>query len=173
VHSSPASGRCRVLVFHPGGPAPAGCDRADRGFSAAGKSEGVVRVAKIVKSEAEWRSQLSPLAYRVAREQAPSWLTAAPMTAITRTASIAACAAIPRCSIRQRSLSPAPDGRASGSRFHASMCSAVRTAASECSAMRFPAAAATRIWATCSTTAQADRTALLHEFGVFAFRRRS
>jgi len=38
-------------------------------FSAAGTSEGVVRVPKIVKSDAEWRVQLSALAYRVARRE--------------------------------------------------------------------------------------------------------
>jgi peptide-methionine (R)-S-oxide reductase len=37
-------------------------------FSAAGKSEGVVRVAKIVKADAEWRTQLSALAYGVTRQ---------------------------------------------------------------------------------------------------------
>jgi peptide-methionine (R)-S-oxide reductase len=36
-------------------------------FSAAGKSTGIVKVAKIVKSDAEWRAQLSPLAYEVTR----------------------------------------------------------------------------------------------------------
>jgi peptide-methionine (R)-S-oxide reductase len=37
-------------------------------FSAAGKSEGIVKVAKIVKSDAEWRAQLSALAFQVTRQ---------------------------------------------------------------------------------------------------------
>lgn len=38
-------------------------------FSAAGKSQGVVRTAKLVKTDAQWRAQLSALAYRVTRQE--------------------------------------------------------------------------------------------------------
>jgi peptide-methionine (R)-S-oxide reductase len=37
-------------------------------FSPAGKSLGIVRLAKIVKTDAEWQSQLSPQSFRVARQ---------------------------------------------------------------------------------------------------------
>jgi len=38
-------------------------------FSAAGKSLGIVHVAKLVKSAEEWKAQLSPLAFSVTRKQ--------------------------------------------------------------------------------------------------------
>jgi peptide-methionine (R)-S-oxide reductase len=37
-------------------------------FSAAGKSEGVVSMAKVVKTDAEWRTQLSASAYQISRQ---------------------------------------------------------------------------------------------------------
>jgi peptide-methionine (R)-S-oxide reductase len=38
-------------------------------FGADGKSLGVRQVAMVIRGDAEWRAQLSPLAYRVAREE--------------------------------------------------------------------------------------------------------
>lgn len=39
-------------------------------FSAAGESEGLVHLTKVVKTDAEWRKQLSDEAYRVTRHEA-------------------------------------------------------------------------------------------------------
>jgi len=50
-------------------PAPvAGQEVSIEKFSAAGKSEGVVKAVKVVKSDAEWRAQLSRSAFQVARQ---------------------------------------------------------------------------------------------------------
>jgi peptide-methionine (R)-S-oxide reductase len=49
------------------GPAPNN-EVSIENFSPAGKSLGVVRVAKIAKTDAQWQAQLSPLSFRVARQ---------------------------------------------------------------------------------------------------------
>jgi peptide-methionine (R)-S-oxide reductase len=57
----------RLVAAGLSGPAP-GNQVTIENFSPAGKSLGTARVAKLVKTEAEWQALLSPLAYRVARQ---------------------------------------------------------------------------------------------------------
>jgi len=64
------AGHVRAAVAAASAAAAAPADMADvriEAFSAAGKSQGVSEVPKIVRSDAEWRQQLSALAFDVTR----------------------------------------------------------------------------------------------------------
>ena len=58
-----------ATLCRPAGEHPAIEDVSIVDFSDSGERRGVVRVPKVVKSEAEWRKQLSPLAFAIARER--------------------------------------------------------------------------------------------------------
>src|SRR5678816_2949656 len=74
-------------------------------FADNGERRGVVRVPKVVKSEAEWRKQLSPLAFAIARERGVA----------ANTPEDALVAQIPGRA-GERALAPAPAGDREGER---------------------------------------------------------
>src|SRR5262245_55838898 len=61
-----ASVATRVLAQSLSGPKPSAMVTIEN-FSSAGKSEGRVQVARVIKTDAEWRKQLSKAAYEVTR----------------------------------------------------------------------------------------------------------
>ena len=70
IASPPPRARCRASR-RPRPPQPPRAPRrlrAHREFSAAGKSLGTVHVAKVVKSDDEWRKLLSPASFTIARQ---------------------------------------------------------------------------------------------------------
>ena len=113
-----------------------------------------VKLPMVVKSDDEWRQQLTPLAFAVTRRGADR---AAVLPVPTGTSATRACtdasAATPRCSARTRSFIPTLAGRASGRRWRKRTSGNTPTTGSACPASRSRAAGAMRIWDMSSMTA--------------------
>ena len=124
-------------------------------FDAAGKSLGTETVAKVVKTEEEWQAQLSPLAFEVTRQEGTEQAFTGPwLDEHDARASSAASAATPPSSRRTPSSTPAPAGRASGSRSRKENVARDQDGATAWCGPPIPAPAATPISATSSTTAR-------------------
>ena len=111
-------------------------------------------VSQILKSDREWRRQLTYLAFQVTRKSA----TEIPYTPgywnLHEAGYIAAFAAIPPCSPPKPSLSPVPDGPVSGNPSRTRTSRYRRIIALPFREPRSPAHCAMRTWATFSTTAR-------------------
>ena len=68
---------------------------------------------KIKKTEAEWRQQLTPEQYQVARAAAPNPLSPVSTGTSMTTGRTTASAVAPCCLARKQNLIPEPDGRVS------------------------------------------------------------
>ena len=86
-------------------------------FSDAGERLKTVQVPKVIKSDAEWKKQLTPNAFDITRRADTNLHTRENTGTCTTRASTAAFAATTRCSAQTRSLILEPDGPVSGSRL--------------------------------------------------------
>jgi hypothetical protein len=91
-------------------------------FSDAGKRLDKVKIAKVVKTEEEWRKQLAPARSKSRDTRIPKLPTPGSTGTCTTKEFTGASAATTRCSTPRQSLSQAPAGPASGSRSRKKMC---------------------------------------------------
>src|ERR1019366_9130184 len=85
-------------------------------FTDSGQRKGLVMEDKVVKTDEEWRKELTPEQYESRAKRAPGARSQTCTPRITTRVCIDASAAATRCSARTPSLNRARDGRASISR---------------------------------------------------------
>jgi hypothetical protein len=124
-------------------------------FSDSGQRLQKVRVPKIVKSEEEWRKQLSPGEFDITRTRKLPAL-AGTRIRMTRASTAVSAAAMP-CSARTPSLNRAPAGPASGNRSRRKTFGPSGTRIMAWCGTQSPAASAMRTWVTCSTMVRHPR----------------
>ncbi len=98
-------------------------------FSDSGQRLQKVHVPKVVKTDDEWRKQFSPGEFDITRHADTEIASRENTGTFTIRAFTAAFAAITHCSVRPPSLSPAPDGQASGNRLRLRTCGRFEIAA--------------------------------------------
>ena len=127
-------------------------------FSDDGKRLAKVKIAKVVKTEEEWRKQLPSGVFEITRHADTEIAYSGKLLESCTTRGFsAASAATMRCSVRRRSLIRERAGRAFGSRLRRKMCGRFATAASAWSGRRFRARNAMRTWGTCLTMVRSRR----------------
>ena len=139
-------------------------------FTPAGKSLGPAQVAKVVKSEAEWRKQLAAESFEVTRHAD----TEQPFTGVywnNHADGLYRCICCDTALFDSRTKFESGTGWPSfWQPISALNVAEITTPASSWIAPRSPASVATPIWATSSTTVRSRPASLLHEFGGAALR---
>jgi len=121
-------------------------------FADDGARLGIYSLAKVRKSESEWKKQLTPLQYDVTRPGATEFVFPGEPGNKHAPGYTAASIATTHRSIQERNSTPARAGRAFGKQSPRKMCVRKKISARACCERKSNARCATRIWVMSSQT---------------------